>query len=144
MALGAVCLTHAWSIWQSAGRAPYSLWETVFQTRATPELPANGAISSLVKVQLIANPRQILLIAAALFLSIKAAAVSALLTSAVKLMPIHRASYRLTHFSVRDLFIVLIPDLAAAALALTTPALLLSWANAEKLPCLWIFYLSHP
>lgn len=116
----------------------------MFQLRATPILPANCAISSVVKVQLIANPRQILLIAAAFFLSIKALAVSALLTSAVKLMLIHRAMYRLTQISERDIFIALTPRLFVAALAPVTPAQLMRWANAEKLPCLWIFCILHP
>ena len=107
-------------------------------------LPANCAISSVIKVPLIANPRQILLINAALFLSIKAVAVSALLTSAVKLMLIHRAMYPLTHVRARDMFIALTPDLSVAALALVTLAQLLRWVSAEKLPCLWIFYILRP
>ena len=107
-------------------------------------LPANGAISSLVKAHLIANPDQIILIAAALFLSFTAVEFSALLTSAVKLALKHHAMFRLTQVSGPDMFIALTRILSVAALALVTPALFLRWANAGKLPGLLIFYILHP
>lgn len=100
---------------------------------AAPLLTANNTIQRLVKVQLITNPVQLVLVAAASLHSIEMVAATGIISATLRLILIHREMRRVTLVNAREMFGAMAPSLAVASLALIAPALFLIWAVSTEL-----------
>lgn len=101
---------------------------------AAPLLSAGGAVKGLLRVQIFANPIQVIIFAITSIYSIVAMAAWNVLTCLIWNVLFHREVHKLTGVRAAEMARAIWPGLAVAALALPLPALYLLGAQHLKLP----------